>query len=109
MFEFTDEQTNFEVLQNELVQLDVMTANRDRVVWAAASGESIQPDDSNVPEPVEVISNLGEPQFQEHSQALAEDQNRSQWHFFRPWHADQARSKTVSTMHTLNYSKCRIF
>ena len=41
-----------------------MTANRDRVIWAAANGESIQPDDSNVPAPVEVVSNLDEPQEQ---------------------------------------------
>ena len=63
--EFTDGQTNYEVLQRELVQLDVMTANRDRVVWAAAAGETIEPDDSNVPEPIEVVSNLAEPQFQD--------------------------------------------
>ena len=65
VLEFTDGQTNFEVLQNELVQLDYMTANRDPVIWAAAAGDSIEPDDSDVPEPVEVISNLDEPQFQD--------------------------------------------
>ncbi len=65
VLEFTDGQTNFEVLQNELVQLDYMTANRDSVIWAAAAGESIEADDSDVPEPVEVISNLDEPQFQD--------------------------------------------
>ncbi len=63
--EFTDGQTNRVVLQNELAQLDVMTANRDRVIWAAASGERIEPDDSNVPEPIEVVSNLAEPQLQD--------------------------------------------
>ncbi len=62
---FTDEQTNYEVLQQELVQLDVMAANRDAVIWAAARGESIEPDDSNVPESVEVISNIDVPQFQD--------------------------------------------
>ncbi|MFT4605754.1 MAG: azurin [Rhodothermales bacterium] len=61
---FTDDQTNFEVLQRELVQLDYMTANRDPVIWAAANGSSVEPDDSNVPEPVEVISNLDEEQLQ---------------------------------------------
>ncbi|MDE3007106.1 MAG: GDSL-type esterase/lipase family protein [Gemmatimonadota bacterium] len=61
---FTDGQTNYDVLQNELIQLDYMTANRDHVIWAAAQGESISPDDSNVPPPVEVISNLDEPQEQ---------------------------------------------
>jgi azurin/lysophospholipase L1-like esterase/glucose/arabinose dehydrogenase len=62
---FTDDQTNFEVLQRELVQLDYMTANRDPVIWAAAAGESIQADDSNVPEAIEVITNLDEPQLQD--------------------------------------------
>ena len=61
---FTDDQTNFEVLQRELVQLDYMTANRDPVIWAAANGNVIEPDDSNVPPPVEVISNLDEEQTQ---------------------------------------------
>ena len=61
---FTDGQTNYDVLQQELVQFDRLTANRDRVIWAAANGESIQPDDSNVPAAVEVVSNLDEPQEQ---------------------------------------------
>ncbi len=63
--EFTDDQTNFVVLQRELVQLDYMTANRDPVIWAAARGESAQADDSDVPEPIEVISNLDEEQLQD--------------------------------------------
>ena len=63
--EFTDGQTNREVLQNELVQLELMTANRDSVIWAAADGESVEPDDSNLPAPVEVVSNLAEPQIQD--------------------------------------------
>ncbi len=62
---FTDGQTNFEVLQHELSQLDLMTSNRDAVIWAAASGELRTPDDSNVPEPVEVETNLAEPQYQD--------------------------------------------
>ncbi|MDX1395918.1 MAG: GDSL-type esterase/lipase family protein [Gemmatimonadota bacterium] len=62
---FTDGQTNYDVLQNELVQLDIMTANRDRVVWAAARGERVEPDDSNVPVSVQVESNLGEEQLQD--------------------------------------------
>jgi len=63
--EFTDGQTNFEVLQRELSQLDIMTANRDVVVWAAAAGDVVEPDDANVPAPVEVVSNLAEPQYQD--------------------------------------------
>jgi azurin len=61
---FTDGQDNFEVLQHELAQLDTMTANRDPVIWAAARGETLVADDSNVAPPVEVISNLSEPQYQ---------------------------------------------
>ncbi|NBP81319.1 hypothetical protein EBU58_11525, partial [bacterium] len=56
---FVDGQSNAEVLKHELVMLDVMTANRDPVIWAAAAGRSIKPDDSNVPPPVKVISNVG--------------------------------------------------
>lgn len=55
---FVDDQTNAEVLQHELVMLDIMTGNRDNVVWAAARGESIDPDDSNVPNPVPVKTNF---------------------------------------------------
>ena len=62
---FTNGQTNFDVLQNELVQLDYMTANRDPVIWAAAAGGFLEADDSNVPESVEVITNLDEPQTQD--------------------------------------------
>lgn len=56
--EFVDKQTNADVLQHELVMLDAMTENRDRVIWAAAKGKSIEPDDSNVPKPVPVETNL---------------------------------------------------
>ena len=56
---FTNDQTNAVVLQHELSMLDVMTANRDARVWARANGKDIKIDDSNVPKPVEVISNVG--------------------------------------------------
>ena len=39
--------------------IDVMTANRDKVVHAAVKGKSIKADDSNVPPPVAVKSNVG--------------------------------------------------
>ncbi len=55
---FVDDQTNGEVLQHELIMLDVMTANRDQVIWKATSGELVPPDDSNVPDPVQVITNI---------------------------------------------------
>ncbi len=56
---FTNDQTNAVVLQHELSMLDVMTLNRDARVWAVAKGEELAIDDSNVPQPVEVISNVG--------------------------------------------------
>ena len=39
--------------------LDVMTANRDKRIWAAAQGKEFEVDDSNVPAPIPVISNVG--------------------------------------------------
>ena len=56
---FVDGQSNAEVLKHELVMLDVMTANRDKAIWAAAEGKSYTIDDSNVPAPIKVISNVG--------------------------------------------------
>ena len=56
---FTNGQTNAVVLQHELSMLDVMTANRDERVWARISGGDKKIDDSNVPLPVPVISNVG--------------------------------------------------
>jgi putative heme-binding domain-containing protein len=54
---FTGGQTNYEVVQRELEVLDVMTANRDKVIWAAAQGKTIKPDDSNLPPFVPVVTN----------------------------------------------------
>ena len=56
---FVDGQTNADVLKHELTMLDVMTANRDKAIWAAAEGKTYSIDDSNVPPPVKVISNVG--------------------------------------------------
>lgn len=56
---FVDGQSNAEVLKHELTMLDVMTANRDLVIWAATEGRKIKADDSNVPPPIKVISNVG--------------------------------------------------
>jgi len=56
---FVNDQTNAEVLQHELSMLDVMTANRDSLIWARAAGRDYTVDDSNVPPPVPVISNVG--------------------------------------------------
>jgi putative heme-binding domain-containing protein len=54
---FIGGQTNYEVGQRELEVLDVMTSNRDKVIWAAAQGKQIKPDDSNVPPFVPVTTN----------------------------------------------------
>lgn len=56
---FVNDQSNADVLQHELSMLDVMTANRDPLIWARANGSEWKVDDSNVPDPVEVISNVG--------------------------------------------------
>lgn len=56
---FVDGQTNYVVMQHELKMLDVMTANRDRGVWAAAQGRQYKIDDSNVPQPLTVKTNIG--------------------------------------------------
>jgi azurin/lysophospholipase L1-like esterase len=56
---FVDNQSNGEVMTNEIAQLDVMTANRDPLIWAVAAGRDAKVDDSNVPKPVKVISNVG--------------------------------------------------
>ncbi|MCC6696913.1 MAG: c-type cytochrome [Candidatus Hydrogenedentes bacterium] len=58
VLKFVDEQTNAEVLQHELVMLDIMAANRDRCIWKAIEGERVAPDDSNVPNPILVKTNL---------------------------------------------------
>ena len=46
--------TNFDVMQEEMSQRDVMTSNRDKRVWAVARGGDLKVDDSNLP-PVETI------------------------------------------------------
>ncbi len=56
---FVDGQSNADVLKHELIMLDVMTANRDKVIWAAAEGKTYVANDSNVPPPIKVISNVG--------------------------------------------------
>ena len=56
---FVNGQSNADVLKHELVMLDVMTANRDKAIWAAAKDEPYTIDDGNVPPPVKVISNVG--------------------------------------------------
>jgi glucose/arabinose dehydrogenase len=54
--------TNYDVLQRELPVLDVMTANRDRRIWAMASGSAGQADpkidDSDTPPFVDARTNF---------------------------------------------------
>ncbi len=56
---FVNGQSNADVLRHELIMLDVLTANRDKAVWAAAGGKQYKIDDGNVPKPIKVISNVG--------------------------------------------------
>ncbi len=55
--QFVGGQTNFDVMQRELEILQVMAANRDAVIWAAAQGKQIEPNDGNLPEPLRVVTN----------------------------------------------------
>ncbi|HXG08752.1 MAG TPA: PVC-type heme-binding CxxCH protein [Gemmataceae bacterium] len=52
-----DDQSNYEVLQRELEVLDVMTANRDKRIWAVAQGKDLKVDDSNTPPFIPVKTN----------------------------------------------------
>jgi putative heme-binding domain-containing protein len=54
---YGDGLSNYSVGQRELDVLDTLTSNRDKVVWAAAQGKIVKPDDSNLPEFLQVISN----------------------------------------------------
>ncbi|MFO0868194.1 MAG: PVC-type heme-binding CxxCH protein [Pirellulales bacterium] len=49
--------SNYSVAQRELEVLDLLTSNRDAVVWAAARGQQSRPQDTNLPEFIPVISN----------------------------------------------------
>src|SRR5262249_16214461 len=53
----TDGQTNRVVAQGEMEVLDVMTANRDKRIWAVAKGDDLQVDDSNTPPFIPVKTN----------------------------------------------------
>ena len=48
---------NRDTMQREMEMRDVMTANRDKRVWAVAKGGDLVVKDDNLPEPVEVKSN----------------------------------------------------
>ncbi|MCC9607953.1 c-type cytochrome [Blastopirellula sp. JC732] len=50
-------QSNADVMLREMEIFDVMTANRDKVVWGAANGQQIAPQDDNLPEELVVKAN----------------------------------------------------
>ena len=50
--------SNAEVMLQEMSVRDVMTANRDKRVWAAAQGNDLKVDDTNLPEVMKVATNL---------------------------------------------------
>ncbi len=52
-----DKQTNRVVMQREMEILDVMTANRDKRIWAVAQGQEMLVDDTNTPPFVPVKTN----------------------------------------------------
>ncbi len=54
---YADKQSNYEDQQRELEILDVMTANREKRVWALARGEDIKVDDGNLPPLIPVKTN----------------------------------------------------
>ena len=54
---FVNGQTNYEVAQRELEVIDGMVRNRDKVVWAAARGQVVKADDSNLPPLIPVVTN----------------------------------------------------
>jgi azurin/glucose/arabinose dehydrogenase len=55
---FENGQSNGEVLQHELKMWRQMASNRDPQIWALAAGKAYKVDDSNVPAPVPVVSNM---------------------------------------------------
>ncbi|MBI1321902.1 azurin [bacterium] len=54
---FVEGQTNRVVMDREMEVLDVMTANRDKRVWAVAAGGDLKVDDSNTPDFIPVVTN----------------------------------------------------
>jgi len=49
--------SNFQVMQREMSQRDVMTANRDKRIWARAQGSDLAVKDDNLPETIALPSN----------------------------------------------------
>jgi hypothetical protein len=53
--------SNFKVMQQEMSERDVLTANRDKRVWAVAKGGDLKVDDSNLPPVTKVETDLPGP------------------------------------------------
>lgn len=53
--------SNFQVMQQEMSQRDVKTANRDRRVWAVARGGDLEVKDDNLPPVEKVPTNMPDP------------------------------------------------
>ena len=51
------DQSNADVMNREMEIFDVMTANRDKRIWAIAQGGDLQVNDDNIPEQVAVETN----------------------------------------------------
>ena len=49
--------SNYSVGQRELEVIDTLVTNRDKVIWAVAQGNPTKPDDSQLPQLLNVISN----------------------------------------------------
>jgi azurin len=50
--------SNFKVMQEEMSQRDVMTANRDQRIWAVAKGGDLKVEDTNLPPVTKVPTDL---------------------------------------------------
>ena len=55
---FENNQSNGEVLQQELKMWQQLAANRDPQIWAIAAAKPYHVDDTNLPAPLKVVSNL---------------------------------------------------
>jgi putative heme-binding domain-containing protein len=54
---YVDDISNRDVMQREMQILEVMTANRDKRIWALAQGKDIKVDDGNLPASISVKTN----------------------------------------------------
>ncbi|MGV3774176.1 MAG: PVC-type heme-binding CxxCH protein [Verrucomicrobiales bacterium] len=57
LMKYAEDLSNRTVMDREMEVLDVMTANRDKKIWALAQGKNIEVDDSNTPPFIPVKTN----------------------------------------------------